>query len=545
MTTPQGKEQAFMTAKSLADEMGQARAGMGQSTGLNTFTQMRDQANADYIKLVNGIGSGQALAEINKKVDYTSDIDKTIQALQTKKATVAQDVFERLQKNAGSTPINYLEAEKIISSQEQNYENQIGNLMKVRDSRKQTVLDYAKNIEDSRTKTLEVAKNMVDFYDKKVTEAQQAVKDGVADYKWLVDAQQKQQEAQRDYDLKARDMNVKEGDLRLKMAESFKTPDGIVPTGVYQDTVGIPPGGIGGQCGSYVNKQLGTPGLFGDTLASKKNATNTSIPTPGSAFVMNTGSQYGHVGIVKEVLTNGQLRVVDSNFKADQNGNGDGVVREHIISTNNIVGYYDPNIAKNGQVQNVAQNIEAQVKDYKNKGMSMEAIRSTMKGQYGKAYDSTIEKTIADNYGTDSDYVKGQNFFDNLLNLDTIGKDPTEIMAEIKQELGSNNQVVKDLKLATSGDGETQQVLAQQMVERYITPQGGKFGTDDQEYEDTTKKNAQVLAKMKTLFPAIQDSEWKTMLEDKGVKSSWYSYVSAVNDEQDDIFEQASEFMKK
>lgn len=300
MNDPAQKEQAFITAKQLSDEMmagfSSFSAEARKNSGVDTLTSMRDEATANYFKMVNSIGSGQALAEINKKVDYTSDIDKTIEALKTKKATVAQDVFKRMQENAGGTPVNYLEAERVINSQENLLDSQITNLQKVRDSRKQTVLDYAKNIEDDRTKQLENSKSMIEFYDKKVKEAQDAVKEGKADYKWLVDAQLKLQDAQRDYEFKA-------GELKLKFAETFgQVGDQTAGKAEYIDKVGKADGENGGQCGSYTNKQLGVPGLFGDSFEQKKSVTNSTVPTPGSAFVMNTGTQYGHVGIVTKVL---------------------------------------------------------------------------------------------------------------------------------------------------------------------------------------------------------------------------------------------------
>lgn len=318
MNDPAQKEQAFVTAKQLSDEMiagfSNFSGEMRKQSGVDVLTEMRDESTASYFKMVNSIGSGQALAEIEKKVDYTSDIDKTIEALKTKKATVAQDVFKRMQEKANGSPVNYLEAERVINSQEQTLDNQINNLQKVRDSRKQTVLDYAKGIEDSRTKSLENAKSMIEFYDKKVKEAQDAVKEGKADYKWLVDTQQKLQDAQRDYEFKARDMNIKEGELKLKFANTFgQVGDGQTQTPQYIDKVGVKDGEKGGQCGRYANNQLGIPSFFQDSFEQKKSRINSSVPTPGSAFIMNTGTSTGHVGIVVQDLGNGQIKVRDSN----------------------------------------------------------------------------------------------------------------------------------------------------------------------------------------------------------------------------------------
>ena len=307
MNDPAQKEQAFVTAKQLSDEMMAGYANFSseirKKSGVDILSSMRDEATTSYFKMVNSIGSGQALAEIEKKVDYTSDIDKVVETLRTKKATVAQDVFKRMQEKAEGAPVNYLEAERVINQQEQLLDNQISNLSKVRDSRKQTVLDYAKGIEDDRKKQLENSKSMIEFYDKKVKEAQDAVKEGKADYKWLVDAQQSLQKAQQDYEFKARDMDIKEGELKLKFAETYgQIGDQSGGSTEYIDRVGKKDGEIGGQCGSYTNKQLGIPSLFGDSFEQKKSVTNTTVPTPGSAFVMNTGTEYGHVGIVVKDL---------------------------------------------------------------------------------------------------------------------------------------------------------------------------------------------------------------------------------------------------
>ena len=73
------------------------------------------------------------------------------------------------------------------------------------------------------------------------------------------------------------------------------------------------------------------------------------------------------------------------------------------------------------------------------------------------------------------------------------------------------------------------------MVDKYITETGGRFsGTEEQKTQ-----NAQVLAKLKTIFPSITEKAWKELLTEKGITSSWYGYIPFVDDEEDQLFSKA------
>lgn len=80
------------------------------------------------------------------------------------------------------------------------------------------------------------------------------------------------------------------------------------------------------QCGSFVNDMLGLTGekRMGNTFESKQDAATSQEPIVGGFFVMDTGTPYGHTGIVEDVD--------DENiYIRDRNFNGDGKERTVVI----------------------------------------------------------------------------------------------------------------------------------------------------------------------------------------------------------------------
>ena len=72
--------------------------------------------------------------------------------------------------------------------------------------------------------------------------------------------------------------------------------------------------------------------------------------------------------------------------------------------------------------KNIKEDMVSKISDLKDKGVSMDTIRTLLKPQYGTAYDGLLAETLSEQYSLpDSDYVKSQNFFDNLLNMSTMG----------------------------------------------------------------------------------------------------------------------------
>ena len=62
--------------------------------------------------------------------------------------------------------------------------------------------------------------------------------------------------------------------------------------------------------------------MFGDLYEEKKSKINSQDPVAGSAFIMDLGSEAGHVGMVEEVMTdeNGNvtsITVSDMNRQVD------------------------------------------------------------------------------------------------------------------------------------------------------------------------------------------------------------------------------------
>lgn len=99
------------------------------------------------------------------------------------------------------------------------------------------------------------------------------------------------------------------------------------------------------QCGVYINKESGM--RVGNTWEDKKNNVDkygtigaNGIKT-GDVIYQNTGTPYGHVAKVEEVLPNGNVIVSESNWNNDEK-----VTYGREVASNNIYGYIDPNSDK-------------------------------------------------------------------------------------------------------------------------------------------------------------------------------------------------------
>ena len=117
----------------------------------------------------------------------------------------------------------------------------------------------------------------------------------------------------------------KDGSVRVAWVEVWKTPQNGR-----------------GQCWEFTNDCLfGKPWFFWNTYKEKQDKVNSQAPVAWSAFIMQTKSQWGHVGIVEKVLPNGDIEVVDSNWKGNEK-----VDRRTIKKGSNeykkITGYYVP-----------------------------------------------------------------------------------------------------------------------------------------------------------------------------------------------------------
>lgn len=117
------------------------------------------------------------------------------------------------------------------------------------------------------------------------------------------------------------------------------------------------------QCGEFVNDYFGKR-VMKNLLAEKRKQIATQIPTPGAAFIMNTGNQYGHTGIVERVADDKQsIQVVDVNRNNDSK-----------VSRRTIM------IDKNGK--------------FTDKGAAIEGFTSGItKQDYGKTLESLIPKS--------------------------------------------------------------------------------------------------------------------------------------------------------
>jgi len=111
------------------------------------------------------------------------------------------------------------------------------------------------------------------------------------------------------------------------------TPDGGVQFNVKSGTKSSTDRN---ECGEFVNDALGLSGgeKFTNTIGEKSSKVSTQIATPGSAFVQDTGSKWGHVGIIESTGkfdAQGrptELGFVDSNYSKD----GDGRIRRGVMT---------------------------------------------------------------------------------------------------------------------------------------------------------------------------------------------------------------------
>lgn len=167
------------------------------------------------------------------------------------------------------------------------------------------------------------------------------------------------------------DQALSKGDISQELHDSLVsgaasvTPGGLaLPKGTKYETalvpksgnaagngvsVGVNVGEAGGQCGRGANDLLGSPSFFGDSVASKASRINSQKASAGSYVVMDTGTQFGHVGFVEQVYLDGSgeiesIDVTDSNWHLDEKWD-----KRNVKMAGNIMiqGYYNPSIDPN------------------------------------------------------------------------------------------------------------------------------------------------------------------------------------------------------
>ena len=120
------------------------------------------------------------------------------------------------------------------------------------------------------------------------------------------------------------------------------------------------------QCGEFVNDILGK-GVFGDSIDQKKSRITTQEPSAMSAFVMSVGNQYGHVGLVESVNSDGSINIIDNNFKQS------GTVNRRTLYQNAQGKYTDGSYTIDGFTDGVSQygqDIQSGLQDYGSQIMS-------------------------------------------------------------------------------------------------------------------------------------------------------------------------------
>lgn len=138
-------------------------------------------------------------------------------------------------------------------------------------------------------------------------------------------------------------------EIRSKISETYRVSGGDNPnvTRIGDGEVYFnvdPDGTVYGQCGELFNNKLGDfyNAHVGNSYASKKAIANSDVPVAGGAFIMNTGSTYGHIGLITKTYADGSFDIIDSNRNNDQK------IKTGHFTADEAKGllYFDPNKTK-------------------------------------------------------------------------------------------------------------------------------------------------------------------------------------------------------
>lgn len=179
-------------------------------------------------------------------------------------------------------------------------------------------------------------------------------------------------------------------------------------------------GSVWGQCWSRVNDYLESMGvgrLYKDPIQQKESIINSQIATKGSVAVIDTWSQYGHVGIVVSENADGSINVKDSNYAWDEK------VWVHTFKKSSIKWYFNPMLSSSTATTATPQ------------------TTWDMKGYYDPALTGYYEKFIKATL-TSADYAA----------LKKLGKSNLEVKqeAQVYKQVGKSEviQTMKEMKAA-------------------------------------------------------------------------------------------------
>lgn len=88
----------------------------------------------------------------------------------------------------------------------------------------------------------------------------------------------------------------------------------------------FPPGSTGGQCGVFAHKLVQFPPVGNGKLEKYKSVDKFGIqanqwrqnPRVGDVIITDENPTYGHVAVVSEILPNGTIRLIESNYRGDE-----------------------------------------------------------------------------------------------------------------------------------------------------------------------------------------------------------------------------------
>ena len=100
-----------------------------------------------------------------------------------------------------------------------------------------------------------------------------------------------------------------------------------------EDLTAVPEGTVGGHCGVYAENVVKLPNggnwLVGDTIGEKKQSIERyrdaglafklgeAAPQAGNAFIMNPGTQWGHVAVANKI-EDGTMTITEANWRNDK-----------------------------------------------------------------------------------------------------------------------------------------------------------------------------------------------------------------------------------
>lgn len=197
--------------------------------------QLQSQSWLDDINKVQNDLSNQYLDELSNSPWLSSIKSKTRASVDTgdvdlmvKKMRDARDtIYAQLVKDADDRGItvNPLELLQIAKQQESIYNNQINDMIDIRQQRYQSADDIATEMYDEKMGKLKLLKESLGMIAEQKKEVIDQIKEWKADYRKIASLEQEERKLQKQYDKEAKDFNIKTMDMYLKNQQAIDNMD--------------------------------------------------------------------------------------------------------------------------------------------------------------------------------------------------------------------------------------------------------------------------------------------------------------------------------